>query len=210
MSADNTLDTSQTTDTKDQSKGNDGLAALQEQLKSMNEKLEATQQAILAAQKPQTQTQEREYNLYEPADALKAATDAAAKLIKEENRKNHMIYSLSQEYPEIQSKPEVRQAVLEAQRTLPTSMQDTAEGYEMAVLKAVAKSGLLAKSKRQTVDDDVSFGSGSGSRREETKTKVKVSKETLAFAELMGRDIKDPKVLASLEQAANRNFGKYE
>lgn len=212
MSADNTQETSQTTDSNQkQSNGNaDGLSALQEQLKAINEKLEATQQAVIESRKPLTpQAAPRERNLYDPSDLLDAATEMSQKMIKAENEKNMMIYTLAQDYPEIQTNAEIRKAVIDAQRTLPQALQDTAAGYEVAVLKAVSRAGLIPKSKRQTVDADVSLGSSNSSRPREER-RVKVSEKTLQLAELMGRDTSDPKVLKGLEDAANRSYGRWK
>lgn len=189
-----------------QSKGNDALASslaeVQEQLRNMNAQMEATQKALIDSKKPITP--QKEINLYDPEQLLQAANEAMDRKYRAERAKDVTIYELSKEYPEIQTDSKIRQAVLEAQKGIPESFRDTAEGYEMAVLKAVSKAGLIAKSKRQTVDEDVSIEPRSGGR-ERSRGKTKVSEKTLAVAAMFGRDINDPKVLASLEEAANRD-----
>lgn len=61
--------------------------------------------------------------------------------------------------------------------------------------------------------DDFSFGSGKGSREVEKgagKGKSKVNELTLAWSQLMGRNIEDPSIREGLEKAASRkNWRKY-
>ena len=74
----------------------------------------------------------------------------------------------------------------------------------IAIKGSVAKAGIIAKSKRQAVDEDISMGSRSANEQR-PKSKVKISQDTLAVAQLMGRDINDPEVLKRLEAAAQRS-----
>lgn len=215
MSADNTNETSQKTDQeKDTSKGNDVLATrlaeVQEQLRQMNASMEATQTAIAAANKRQVQVEEKEDNLYDPKQLLAKSEEVMNRRLREEKAKDNMIYSLAQEYPEIQTDTKLRNAILDAQKGLREDIRDTADGYEMAVLKAVSKAGLTPKSKRQTVDEDISTGPRGGNPGTKRTGRVKVSEKTLAIAQLMGRDISDPEVLKRLEEASNRDrYDKY-
>ncbi len=214
MPADNTLETSQSTENTEtqESRGKDPLAntlaEIQEQLKALNTKQEQGWQAIADAnRRPEAPVEET--NLYEPNNLLARAQEEARQIIKIDREKDMMIYNLAQEYPEIQKDSKVRQAVLDAQRDLPASIKDTAAGYEMAVLKAVSKAGIVAKSRRQNVDEDISMAPN-GSNTQRAKGKVKVSDKMLQIAELMGRDINDPETLKRLEAAANRDsYTKY-
>ncbi len=198
-------------------KGNNALNAqlteVQEQLRKMNAQMEATQAALAEANRKPTVPNEEEENLYDPKRlAAKMDRDFDTKLdnkLRAERAKDLMIYNLAQDYPEIQTDNKIRQAVLEAQKQIPESLRDTADGYEMAVLKAVSKAGLVPKSKRQTVDDDSSFSPRSGANSR-PKARNKVSEKTLMVAQLLGRDISDETVLKGLEDAANRdNYTKY-
>lgn len=211
--ADNKNDTSSETD--DKSKGNSvnaELAEVREQLRKMNEQTTASLQAIADSMKQQRQRQEpqEEENLYDPNTLIRKAETIFDTRYRAERAKDVTIYNLAQEYPEIQTDSKIRQAVIEAQAQVPASIRDSAEGYEMAVLKAVTKAGLQPKSQRRTVDEDASLGSsGSGTSRQPRK-RQKVSAETLAVAELMGIDTSDEKRMKSLEEAANRDtYTKY-
>lgn len=216
VDADDKTNTSSSTEgsNADKSKGNEAINAslseVQEQLRAMNTAMEAQQKAFIdAINKPTKKQEEEDDNTYDPKKLLEKAEQSFDKKLRSERAKDMMIYNLAQEYPEIQTNKEVRQAVLEAQKSIPEALRDTADGYEMAVLKAVSKSGLVPKSKRQAIDDDMSMSSR-GNNRPPPKAKVKVSDKTLMVAQLLGRDIEDPKVLAGLEAAANREtYTKY-
>lgn len=216
MSADNTQETSQTTENQSNGKKDalaETLAQVTEQLRAINESVAAQGQVIQSIRQPASKEEPTEDDLYNPQALLNRAGQVMESKLREERAKDAKIFELSQDYPEIKTDSKIRNDILAAQRELPEAIRDTALGYETAVLKAVTKAGLVAKSKRQTVDDDMSMGSGSsggssgGSRN--TKRK-KVSEETLMVAQLMGRDINDPETLKRLEEASNRDsYSRY-
>lgn len=217
MSAD-TNDTLPDDQKTNQSQGKDvlaeRLAEVTELLRAQNEQSQAQASAIAALAANQRAAAPREEeNLYEPTALLNKASQLMEKKMKEEREKDVMIWDLAQDYPEIKSDPKLRQAVLEAQKSLPEHMRDTATGYESAVLRATSKAGLVPKSKRQaSSSDDFSMGPGGSSQAESNRPKAKkqVTQNMLAIAQLMGRDISDPEVIKRLESAANRDtYGKY-
>ncbi len=190
------------------------LAQFSETLKEMNAQMQATAQAVteVARRAPMRQEPQEEENLFDPNQLLAKADKVFTQKLQSERAKDMMIYNLSQEYPEIQTDPKIRQAVLEAQRGISEGIRDTAEGYEMAVLKAVQKNGVIPKSRRQAVDEDASIaprGGGSSAPRGKGG-KVKLAPETLELARLMGRDTEDPEVIKRLEAAASRDtYNRY-
>lgn len=210
MSADNQQDTSQETASSEASKGNkelsDTLSAIQEQLQAVNQRLESQQAAIAEASRKSEPRDEEDDNLYDPKKLLNKASQIMGETYRQERQKDAVIFNLAQEFPEIQTDKKVRQAVLEAQKSLPKHLQDTAEGYELAVRKAT--SGLVPKSQRQTVDEDISVGPRGGSASKTAK-RAKVSEATLAAAELMGVNINDKAVQERLEQYTNRDYKRY-
>lgn len=192
------------------------LAEVKSQLESMNKQFADSLQTLATAVKPEKQatTTIDDSDLYSgeklSEKVASVANRIASEALAKERQLNGKIYELSQEFPEIQSDAVLRKAIIEAHNSIPMSLRDTAEGYEMAVLKAVSKSGLVAKSKRKEVEVDPdsmpSRGQGrGGAERRAGGSKKKVSEATLAFAQLLGRDIDDPKVQKGLEEAANRN-----
>ncbi len=207
--------TSSENDQIDQSKGNDKLAAtlakVQEQLSAMNAQTQATAEAILQMRQQQATAITKEVSdddLYDPKTLLNKAGDIMQRQLREERAKNAMIYNLGQEYPEIHSDSAVRQSVIDAQKGLRPDLQDTADGYEVSVLKAVAKHGIMPKSKRPVLDEDASSaprGGSSGPRK-----KVKVSEDTKTIAAMMGLNVEDSETLKQLEKHANRDtYSKY-
>lgn len=185
------------------------LAEIQENLGKMNAQMEATQAAIAVAnQRANPPPKQEDENLFEPQQMINKMEKIFDTRLRTEKAKDMTIYNLAQEYPEIQTDAKLRQAVLDAQKTIPESIRDTADGYELAVLKATQKAGLVPKSQRRAVEDEPSYDA----RRSAVKSKprVKVSDATLQVAELMGRNISDPETLKRLEDAANRDtYAKY-
>ncbi len=185
------------------------LAEIQENLGRMNSQMEATQAAIAAANQRAAPIQKQEdENLFEPQQMINKMEKIFDTRLRTEKAKDMTIYNLAQEYPEIQTDSKLRQAVLEAQKSIPESIRDTADGYELAVLKATQKAGLIPKSQRRSVEDEPSYDGRRSTAK--AKPRVKVSDATLQVAELMGRNISDPETLKRLEDAANRDtYSKY-
>lgn len=210
-----------TKNTPDQKKTGEGLAelrseldtkllAVQEQLKAMNQSYAQGLDNIAQRLTPQKREETiDDSDVFAPAKLrdkiLAEASRTTQEILNEERRKNATIYNLSQEYPEIQTDQKLQGSILEMQKTLPKILQDTADGYEMAVLKAISKQGILPKSKRQAADAGDDFSMRSRSSADRAKPRAKVSESTLAISQLLGRDIKDPTVLKGLEEAANRD-----
>lgn len=190
------------------------LAEVQAQLEAMNQQFANSLQTITKSMAPAPVTEVSDDDFFEPKKLkekiLAEATKTAQEMLMEDRRKNATIYQLAQEYPEIQTDRDLQKAILDAQKALPKSLQDTADGYELAVMKAIAKQGVLPKSKRQVVDEDVSSGSGRGSRQTSASKPAKLSEKTIAVAELLrGRALTDEE-MKSLEVTSKRDsYGKY-
>lgn len=196
------------------------LGEVMAQLQAMNATNQEMYQAVASAAKPQPQAQQRVFQDEDLYDAQKieqkvatTANQIANQVVLRERELNTTIYNMAQEYPEIQSDTKVQQAVKEAREALPTNFRDTAQGLEMAILKAASKIGLIPKSKRSNdgLDPDFSapVGRGSGEQRRQGSS-AKVSEETLAAAELMGVNVSDPETVKRLEGYSQRkNWGSY-
>lgn len=189
------------------------LLAVTKQLEAMNNSF--AQGFAALAPKPKQETID-ESDVFDPAKLrdkiLNEATRTTNAIIEEERRKNATLVQLSKEYPEIQSDSKFQDAVVEAQKSLPKSIQDTAEGYELAVMKAVARQGILPKSKRpEPQDQEFSAGPASGSSaRERGPRKAKLDPMTVEMARLLGRDVNDKEVIKRLEEASQRDqYSRY-
>lgn len=201
---------------KSNSDGNkpDTLAEIRAQMEQLIQNQNQLTQTMASALKPQPRVEEEDEDQYYDPKKLRARVtqdtqSIIADQLRAEKAKDAMIWELAQEYPEIKSNQQIKNDILAAQKSLPENLRDTAVGYETAVLKAVSKAGLVPKSKRPTTDEDASFEPrGAGEAR--GNKKVKLSQNTLAIAELMGRNVNDPEVIKRLEAAANRDtYGKY-
>lgn len=203
------------------------LQRMQEQLSQMNQSYQQQMQSMVdAITKSNTQTRTSDEYLTDEEKQLRdlkaeienlkqSAPRQTQEILKKERDLNNTVVKLASEYPEIQSDAKMRQAVLDQHAKLPQGLRETAEGYELAVQRAVAQAGIVPKSKRsemsQNADDFSSPGQRSGrSAQAGAGRKAKVSEKTLFWSQLLGRDITDEKVLRGLEEAANRDsYKKY-
>lgn len=198
------------------------LQQMQEQLANMNQSYQEQMQGMVDAftkSQSQIDSTEDQYlsdeekqikQLRAEIQELKtSAPKQTQEILKRERDLNTAVVRLASDYPEIQSDDKIRQAVLDQHAKLPSSMKETAEGYELAVQRAVAKAGLVPKARRQTSSADADSFSSPGqkmgsSSSGESGRKAKVSEKTLAVAQLLGRDINDKNVLKGLEEATQR------
>lgn len=204
------------------------LSQLQEQLAQMNQQYQNDMQSVVEAVTKSQQSKPVEDDPYmtdeekqiralrQEIEELKTtAPKQTQEILKRERDLNQTVVRLANDYPEIQSDEKVRQSVLNQHAKLPANLKETAEGYELAVQRAVAQAGLTPKSKRQAgmqnPDDFSSPGSKSGRSSEgASRKKAKVSERTIMVAKLLGRDVNDEKVLKGLEEAANRDtYNRY-
>lgn len=192
------------------------LAEITAQLKAQNEVFARNFQALMPKAPPEPTIGDDD--VLDPrglrdkivSEANRTITEA----LNEERRKNATIVNLAKEYPEINTDSKFQDAIVEAQKSLPQSIRDTADGYELAIMKAVARQGILPKSKRTESDPDgftaaSSSSSAASARQRAANPKGKVSDKTLAMAQLLGRDISDPEVVKSLQNAAKRGYGRF-
>lgn len=206
------------------------MQQMQEQLARMNDEYQANMQSVVdAVTKSQSQisSSDDEYLTSEEKQikALRAEIDAlkndaprqTQEILKRERDLNNTVVRLASDYPEIQSDSKVRQAVLDEHARLPAGLKETAEGYELAVQRAVSKAGLSPKARRQASADADSFsspGSKSGSSAATGgNRKSKVSETTKLASRLLreasGR-VYDEEVEKRLEVAAQReNWNRY-
>lgn len=184
---------------------------------------------------PKKQAEEREEALdililSDPKKAVERIKSDVMETLGGQNRVreafNGKFAELSQEYPEIvdqNSDLHVRAKELMAQSG--AQAFDSTQ-LERAVLRAAAEKGMLPMNKRKAVredsddeSDDGYLGSGGsgggyeGTRNRKNSRSEKLPAATIAFAELVGLDIKNPKVTESLTKRYNErknNWNKYK
>jgi hypothetical protein len=212
MSADTTQENLPNTENGSQSKGNHTDAELASVKAQLAELIEAnrTIATTLVEQRRQAEIPTEEENLFDPQTLLRKTEALVEARINTERSTTAKIAEMSREYPEINSDTKLMQAVVNELKALPSSIQQTADGYEVAILKAVNKAGIVPRSRRQAVDEDVSMGNrGGGTQGREKKTKL--SQNSMDLAELMGLNTSDPEVVKRLEKRAQRSrWNKYE
>jgi hypothetical protein len=147
--------------------------------------------------------------------AVEEATRSTQAMFAKERERDRVLASYAAQYPEMQTPSSAfNKAILDAHKTIPKSIQETAEGYEMAILRAASQLGVVPKDKRQTTSDDFTFGGGpSGETRSKAKSKD-LDEGTITLAQLInqaaGRQV-DDKVLEGIKQASKREkWNKYE
>jgi hypothetical protein len=89
---------------------------------------------------------------------------------------------------------------------MPDAQRKDPISYKIAAQQAAIELGVKPLSQRGD-SGEFAFGSNSGGKRSKSN---KIEPETLAFAQLMGKNINDSKYLERLKKASKRNFKKYE
>lgn len=147
--------------------------------------------------------------------AVEEATRSTQALLAKERERDRVLASYAAQYPEMQTPSSAfNKAILEAHKSIPKSLQETAEGYEMAILRAASQLGVVPKDKRQSSDESFTFGGGpSGEPRSKAKSK-ELEEGTVMLAQLInqaaGRPV-DDKVLEGIKQASKREkWNRYE
>lgn len=134
-------------------------------------------------------------------------------------KQNQVLGKLVSEYPELSnSDHELTRKAVEIYSSFDADEKSSPVAYRAAVLEAAKELGVSPKSKRSQDDsndtdgDDFtgvggggsSSGQRSNSRRRE---RTQVSQETIEFAELLGLDTKDPKVIERIKSGHSRKRG---
>ena len=213
MSADNTQETSQTQSNTAQDKGqSDAFAEVKAQLAELARNQAATMDAVasVARSTARPAAAEVEENLYEPETLLRRAEQRAEAKILARETLQLKVMEMAKEYPEINSDTKIMNDVQAQLRNLPANLQQTPEGYEIAINRAASSNKLVPRSRRQTVDDDISVSNAGVDRR--SSKKQKVTSEQLELAALLGMPADDPKYQERLEKQVNKrtDFKKWE
>ncbi len=143
--------------------------------------------------------------------AARIANEIVDRKLSSSNATQTVINSLASEYPELKDiNSELSQEALKVYQTLPKHLQGTPEGTRMAIREAAALSGVVPVSKRKASEsEEFSVSSGSPSRRASSK-KEDVDDKTLVFAQAIGLNTNDPKILENLKKNTKRDYRKLQ
>jgi len=202
------------------SKQDERLEELVRQNQALTEQIGIIAQAVKPKQQRQQQSEDEELAdlaVTNPAQYARIVTDrattAAARVSEEmvtaQAKRQEVLTGLMADYPELADPDnELRTRAIKIHGSLSKSDQASPMSYKTAVRDAAAELGLLPASKRKKAEDgEPSFSSSSGrSMRSQSsgKAKTKLSDATLEFAELVGFNIRDEKVVKSIEDRAKR------
>jgi hypothetical protein len=197
--------------------------------------LEQTNKQILAALQalstPPKQTKKEEPKKEEKAlkDLWYEDEEAAARLIEDrayrrfekkldtiqetQTKTTTVMKDLYKSYPELSDSdhPLTTKAIEIFEKFTPEEKNNPI-AYKLAVKEAAEELDFKPKSKRKPTDDDDSFttsGGGQGQRQQSSKSK-KLDAKTLDFAEKMGLDVKDEKVVERIKSRVRSSWNRYE
>lgn len=152
----------------------------------------------------------------DPASAVNKIVERVTKQVETKHQQTstaqQTVVKLQGEYPELgDMRTTAYKAAERYYDQLPATLKGTAEGAEIALMRAVREEGLMPKGKRdqqRTDGEDFSLD-GEGARRNvEPKgargKKSEIDPRTLGFAELMGKNVKDPKYIERLKKESTR------
>jgi predicted transcriptional regulator len=189
------------------------LTELTNQLKSRNQPASGSQSddedlETLAYRDPKAYAKKVEDRAASKAD------ERVRSALNQQQQNNAMLNQLISEYPELNdNSSELTVKALEIYKNMPDHEKATSTAYKIAVRDAAAEVGVLPKSKRKTNNNDSYVGGGSGSvnARKGASGPSDVDVKTLEFAERLGVNIKDKKIVERLKQrAARKTWNRYE
>jgi hypothetical protein len=132
--------------------------------------------------------------------------------LNSQNQANQVMAKLTSDYPELaDANSELTKRAVEVYNSLSTSEKKSPNSYNLAVREAAAELGLQTKAKRKSSGDDFMLSGGrSGGPSSGSKRGDELSDATLEFAERLGMNIKDKKVIENLKARAGRkSWSKY-
>ncbi len=142
--------------------------------------------------------------------AVREATESVGRQYQASQAMQAAVQGIASQYPEfMQDGSEASRLAVQRANNLPKHLKGTAEGAELVMLKVAQELGLtpVGKRQRQVSEEEPVAGSRStsaGSGANKGPKKRAIDEKTLALAELLGVDIKDPKRLDGLEKASTR------
>jgi hypothetical protein len=148
----------------------------------------------------------------EIATKVKAEITTESKREREyQQRFQTVVNGLYNDYPELNDEShEMTKRAREIYSTFSDAEKAEPLALDVASRRAASEFGIRPKSKRGENDDNFTL-SGSASGTKPAKKKEEISEATLMAAQLMGRDINDPKVKERLKAAASRKkWNSYE
>jgi len=196
---------------------------LQEQNKVMEQLLNQLAQKQQQNTRPNEQTEQVKlsdlvYNDPDKAAAIMEqraydrATQAVNAAMNQKEQAQAVLAKMTSDYPELNDESsELRSKALSTYASLSDSDKANPNGYRIAIREAAAELGILPSAKRpkKESNDNFSLGSQQGGKREGRNQAI--DSNTLALAEAMGLNVKDPKVLESLKKRSQRtSWGRYE
>jgi hypothetical protein len=202
----------------------DGLKGLSDEIKKLNQRIDQQNKPPQTVKKP-AQEPEEDLSTLMILDPKKAVEKITAKVKEEvqgsaeqqaqaQGQFNDKYMELANDYPEISDQSsELFKRAREIMSSSQAGRWDTG-AMERAVLKAAAEKGIQPMKHRKQVepDDDSYLGGGStgeGRRQERKNRSEKLPAATLAFAELVGLNVKDSKVVESLTKHHNERKGNW-
>ncbi len=139
-------------------------------------------------------------------DVQKVTADSQTKQLKLQQT----LIRLSAEFPEISdASTDAYKKVLEVHNNLAPGLQETPEGYELAVRQATSSLGLLPKNMRRNDDGMVNIKGQSGPKQSKAPS-GNVADETVVLAQAMGLDTENKEVMERLKKYSKRNYGRYQ
>lgn len=198
----------------------DNFKKFSETLTNLNSKVESLSAPAPAKQEPTDKLED--LIILDPAKAIeRIKSEVRNEVISGVNAENKVkeefsskFYELQGLYPEIADQSSaLHKRAKELMDNSKASPHDSG-ALERAVLRAAAEEGVLPMSHRKAPvsDDDneplggASYTSSNSRRRSSSQ---KLDQKTLAFAELAGMDVKDPKVIENLTKTQNERRGNW-
>lgn len=143
------------------------------------------------------------------------AQEAANRALNHRQKDAEVISNLIYEYPELQDKnSELFKQAVKVYENMSPEEQNNPLARKLAVKEAAMELEVKPRHKRSQQTDDFSMDGSSAynsSNRSNRSREKEVSDQTLAFAQAVGMNVNDPKVVEALKiRSQRKNWNRYE
>lgn len=197
-----------------------------EKLEALNRNTETFQQEVVnrlqqqSAQSAAASVPDDDYDIYDGkkfAERIKGETQQVTqKMIQETLQKqqalNTKILEMASDYPDVtKAGTDLQKAFVNAHNSLNKSLQETPEGYELALARAVKQTKAKPVSETPQQEDFALGSSGSGQQAKSKKPDPKQAERVKMISQLLGRDIESEEYNKRIQGALERkNWKRYE
>lgn len=197
------------------------FSTIAQQLEAVTQNQQKFQESLVNTIQPQQPTyqDDDDYDIYDGKKfAQKLKTEVSSDVdqriqqaVQRQQQLSTKIMEINQQYPEVsKAGSDLQKQFIQQHQSLPKSLQETPEGYELAVARAVSRLGVSPKG--QSAAEPTPRGSAAAPTAQKAPKAADQQKteRVKLISKLLGRDIESEDYNKRVSEALNRNtWGRY-